>query len=70
VVLWVCGSECFCRGSASHLSPVVIDRTDQVKQVVVLAAHPRVQGSRLRPVRVGRHFAVDVTCCHVSSLAF
>src|SRR5664279_299160 len=52
---WCSGSvagECCCRVLLPHLSPVVIDRIDEVDGVVVIAAHPLARGSRCR--RCGR----------------
>jgi hypothetical protein len=53
---WCSGSvagECCCRVLLPHLSPVVIDRIDQVDDAVVIAAHPRATGVALPPVRAG-----------------
>src|SRR6478752_1652948 len=39
--LGVVAGECCCRVLLPHLSPVVLDRIDQVDGTVVVAAHPR-----------------------------
>jgi hypothetical protein len=44
----LCVMPSCCRVLLSHLSPVVIDRVDEVDGTVVVAAHPRARGSRCR----------------------
>ena len=48
VVLSGVVAECCCRVLLPHLSPVVIDRVDEVDGMVVITAHPRARGSRCR----------------------
>src|SRR6478752_8949112 len=50
--LGVVAGECCCRVLLPHLSPVVLDRIDQVDGTVVVAAHPRGLGAQCR--RCGR----------------